>query len=104
MFLIKALLNGILNVITSLLNIFLLPINALIENIFPDMSSAISTFNNFINNYVGGTLSYFFSILPPIFRGLLVLWFTFVIAYYSVYYSYLAIIKIWNVIQKIKFW
>lgn len=104
MFLIKALLNGILNVITSLLNIFLLPINALIENIFPDMSSAINTFNNFINNYVGGTLSYFFSILPPIFRGLLVLWFTFVIAYYSVYYSYLAIIKIWNIIQKIKFW
>lgn len=104
MFLIKALLNGILNVITSLLNIFLLPINALIENIFPDMSSAISTFNNFINTYVGGTLSYFFSILPPIFRGLLVLWFTFVIAYYSVYYTYLAIIKIWSVIQKIKFW
>lgn len=104
MFLIKALLNGILNVITSLLNIFLLPINALIENIFPDMSSAISTFNNFINNYVGGTLSYFFSILPPIFRGLLVLWYTFVIAYYSVYYSYLAIIKIWSIIQKIKFW
>lgn len=104
MFLIKALLNGILNVITSLLNIFLLPINVLIENIFPDMSSAISTFNNFINNYVGGTLSYFFSILPPIFRGLLVLWFTFVISYYSVYYSYLAIIKIWNIIQKIKFW
>lgn len=101
---IKALLNGILNVITSLLNIFLLPINALIENIFPDMSSAISTFNNFINNYVGGTLSYFFSILPPIFRGLLVLWFTFVIAYYSIYYSYLAIIKIWSIIQKIKFW
>lgn len=101
---VKALLNGILNVITSLLNIFLLPINALIENLFPDMSSAIDTFNNFISKYVGGTLSYFFSILPPIFRGLLVIWFTFVVAYYSVYYTYLGVIKIWNVIQKIKFW
>lgn len=59
MFLINALLKGILSVITSLLNIFLLPINALIENVFPDMSSAIGTFNTFINTYVGGTLSYF---------------------------------------------
>lgn len=101
---IKALLNGLLSIITSLLNIFLLPINALIENVFPDMANSISTFNSFINTYVGGTLSYFFSILPPTFRGLLVLWFTFVISYYSVYYTYTGIIKIWSIIQKIKFW
>lgn len=101
---INALLKGILSIITSILNIFLLPINALIENIFPDMSNAIGTFNTFINTYVGGTLSYFFSILPPIFRGILVIWFTFVIAYYSIYYTYIGILKIWNVIQKIKFW
>lgn len=104
MFLINAILKGILTVITSLLNIFLLPINALIENVFPDMSNAIGTFNTFINNYVGGTLSYFFSILPPIFRSILVIWFTFVIAYYSIYYTYIGILKIWNIIQKIKFW
>lgn len=104
MSLINALLKGILSVITSLLNIFLLPINALIENVFPDMSNAIGTFNTFINQYVGGTLSYFFSILPPIFRGILVIWFTFVIAYYGIYYTYLGILKIWNIIQKIKFW
>lgn len=101
---INALLKGILSMITSLLNIFLLPINTLIENIFPDMTSAIQTFTNFINQYLGGSLAYFFSILPPIFRGLLVIWFTFVISYYSIYYTYLAIIKIWSIIQKIKFW
>lgn len=101
---IKALLNGLLSIITSLLNIFLLPINALIENIFPDMASAISTFNTFVNTYVGGTLSYFFSMFPPIFRSLLALWFTFVISYYGIYYTYTGIIKIWSIIQKIKFW
>lgn len=101
---INALLKGILSMITSLLNIFLLPINTLIENIFPDMTSAIQTFTNFINQYLGGSLAYFFSILPPIFRSLLVIWFTFVISYYSIYYTYLAIIKIWSIIQKIKFW
>lgn len=101
---IKALLNGILTIITSILNVFLLPINALFENLFPDMTSAISTFNNFVNTYVGGTLSYFFSILPPIFRGLLVIWFTFLISYYTIYFSYHALIKIWGIIQKVKFW
>lgn len=101
---IKALLNGLLSMITSLLNVFLLPINALIENVFPDMAGAINTFNTFVDTYIGGSLSYFFSILPPIFRGLLILWFTFVVSYYGIYYTYTGIIKIWSVIQKIKFW
>ena len=51
------------------------------------IKSALNTFNNFVNNYVGGTLSYFFSILPPIFRNLLVLWFTFLISYYTIHFT-----------------
>ena len=101
---IKAILNGILKMIMGVLNIVLLPINALIENIFPSMTNALSTFTDFVNNVLGSRLAYFFSILPPILRSLLVIWFTFVLAYYSIYYSYLAIIKIWGIIQKIKFW
>lgn len=101
---IKALLNGILNMITSLLDIFLTPVNLLFENLFPDMTSAISTFNNFVTRYVGGSLSYFFSIFPPIFRGVLVTWLTFVVAYYTIHYTYLGIIKLFAIIQKIKFW
>lgn len=90
--------------ILKILNIVLIPINALIENIFPDMASAIQTFTNFINNVLGNNLVFFFKLLPPIFRGLLFTWFTFVIAYYSIYYTYKGILKIWEVIQKIKFW
>lgn len=90
--------------ITSLLNIFLLPINALIENLFPDMSSSIATFNNFVATYVGGSLAYFFSILPPIFRNTLVIWLTFVVGYYTIHFTYLGIIKLFAIIQKIKFW
>lgn len=101
---IKTLLNGLLKIITSLLNVFLIPINALLETLFPDMTSAIGTFTDFVNTYVGGSLSYFFSILPPTFRSLLVLWFGFVVGYYTIYYTYLAIIKIFAIIQKIKFW
>lgn len=101
---IKALLNGILKTISTIIGFILSPINALFENVFPDMSSAISTFNTFVNTYLGGALSYFFSLFPPIFRGLLILWFTFVISYYSIFYTYKAVIKIFDVIQKIKFW
>lgn len=101
---IKAILNGILKVITSLVGFLLTPINALFTNLFPNMSNAISSFNSFVNTYVGGALSYFFSLFPPIFRSLLVIWFTFVIAYYGIFYTYKAIIKIFEIIQKIKFW
>lgn len=101
---IKKILNGILKMILKILNIVLLPINALIENVFPDMATAIQNFTNFLNNVVGNNLVYFFHILPPIFRSILVTWFTFVIAYYTIYYTYTAILKIWTIIQKIKFW
>lgn len=101
---IKAIINGLLNLLSSVISLVLTPINLLIENLFPSMSNAISTFNTFVTRYVGGTLAYFFSLLPPIFRGLLVTWFTFVIAYYGVIYTYLGIKKLWEVIQRIKFW
>lgn len=101
---IKAILNGILKVISKILNVFLLPINALFENLFPDMTSAIETFNEFVNTYLGNNLSYFFSIFPPIFRSILLLWFTFLVGYYSIKFTYLGAIKIWSIIQKLKFW
>lgn len=101
---IKAIINGLMSLVTSILDIVLLPVNALIENIFPDMSNAINTFSNFVSTYIGGSIGYFASILPPISRSIIILWFTFLISYYGVVWSYTAIIKIWNVIQKIKFW
>ena len=101
---IKALLNGILGLAKKLIVLVLTPINALVVNLFPNMANAITTFNTFVNTYIGGTLSYFFSLFPPTFRGLLVIWFTFVIAYYGFIYTYKGIIKIYEVIQKIKVW
>lgn len=101
---INALINGLLKIITTLLNVFLLPINLLIEGLFPDMTEAIGVFNNFVTNYLSSPLSYFFNLLPPIFRSILTLWLTFLIGYYTFHYTYLGIIKIWAIIQKIKFW
>ena len=101
---IKAIINGILGVLMKVIDIVLTPLNLLFNNLFPDVASMISTFTTFVNTYIGGALSYFFSLLPPIFRGLLVLFLTFTIAYYGVYYTYVGIKKIFEVIQKIKIW
>ena len=101
---IKAILNGIMSLVTKIIDIVLLPVNTLIANIFPDMSTSIGNFNTFVNQYIGGSLAYFFSILPPITRSIIILWLSFLIVYYGVVWSYTAIIKIYNVIQKIKFW
>lgn len=101
---IKALMKGIMKVVTSFIGIILTPVNVLIEGIFPDFSQAIAQFNSFVSNYIGGTIAYFSSILPPITRNVISLWLTFLIAYYTIAWSYALIIKIYNVIQKIKFW
>ena len=101
---IKAILNGILSALTGIVNFLLTPLNALVSTVFPDMSNAIATFNNFVNNYLGNNLSYFLSMFPPTFKTLLVLFFTFCIGYYSFYFAYLGITKIFNIIQKVKFW
>ena len=101
---IKAILNGIMKLVTNIINIVLLPVNNLIRNIFPSFTTAISNFNSFVATYVGGSLSYFCSILPPITKNIIALWLGFLIVYYGVVWSYALIIKIYNVIQKIKFW
>lgn len=101
----KLLMNGLLSLIQSIINIVLLPINLLIENLFPQsIVTAISNFNTFLNQYIGDGLGWFANLFPPIFRSLVVLALTFMIGYYTFVWSYTAIIKIWNVIQKIKFW
>lgn len=101
---IKAILNGILKALVSVVNFLLTPLNLVFTKLLKVAIALLISGNKFVNTYIGNSLSYFFSILPPIFRGLLILWFTFIIAYYTIYYTYVAILKIFNIIQKIKFW
>lgn len=101
---INAIIKGIFSLLISLLNVILLPINALVENLLPDLTNLINTFNLFITTFFNEKLGYFFHFLPPITSTVIILWLTIVIGYYTIFYSYLAISKIWTLIQKIKFW
>ena len=50
---VKALFNVILNLVQSLIGIILVPINTLIEPLFPQsISTAITNFTNFLNTYI----------------------------------------------------
>lgn len=101
----KLLMNGLLSVLTGLINIILLPINALVEALFPNsIINAIGNFNTFVSTYLGGALGWFGNLFPPIFKSLVVIALTFMIGYFTFVWTYTAIVKIWNVIQKIKFW
>lgn len=101
-------LNTVLNVLTNLLisivNFVLTPINLLVSNLFPDVSQYIAIFNNFVNTRIGTGFGYFFSILPPFTKGLIIIWLSFCVVYYPVYYTYIGIVKLYNVIQRIKLW
>lgn len=101
---INAILNGILNMITSVVGIILTPLNNLITSLFPDFSGAITNFTNMINTYLGGGLAYASSFIPPLTKSMLLLWFTFLLTYYGVIFSYSVITKVWDIIQKVKFW
>lgn len=100
----KALFNVLFGVIKSILNIGLAPINLLVVNLFPDFSNLISTFNSTLTTYVSPTIGYFSSILPPNSRNIILLYLTFLVSYYTIVYSAHAIIKIFKIIQRIKFW
>lgn len=100
----KALFNVLFSVIKTILNIGLAPINLLVVNLFPDFSNLISTFNNGVQTYIGSAIGYFSSMLPPNTRNILLLYLTFLISYYTIVYSAHAIIKIFKIIQRIKFW
>lgn len=100
----QAIFNVIFKVLKSILNIVLFPINALLVGVFPDFSNMISTFNNLISTYIGNSLGYFSSILPPTTRTLILIYLGFLVSYYTISYSIHAIIKLFKIIQKIKFW
>lgn len=101
---IKAIFNGIFNLINSVLGIILTPVNAILDTLFPNLDTYISNFNNLVDNYIVRLCGYFFNFIPPTTRGLLVIIFTFYISYKAIVWSYRGIVLLFNIIRKIKFW
>lgn len=100
----KAIFSVFFKIIKAILNVVLLPINALIVNLFPDFSNMIISFNNGVQTYIGSGLGFFANLLPPTTKSLVLLYLTFLVSYYTITYSVHGIVKIFQIIKRIKFW
>lgn len=100
----KAIFSVLLKFIKSVADIILAPINLLVVNLLPDLSSLISTFNSAVNQVVGTNLAFFAHLLPPITKNLILIYLGFLITYYTITLSAHAILKVINIIKAIKIW
>lgn len=97
--------NFLLNTAKSLISFLLAPINLILERTLPNFVEMVEYFNNFIeNSSIFDSLAYFGNILPPNTRGFVVLYINLVIAIYVANLSIHAFVKIFKIIQNIKFW
>lgn len=100
----KAIFNVFFGVIKAIVNVILTPVNLLITGLFPSLATILNSFNSAISIYLGGGLSYFFNLIPPTSRTLILLWVSIIIAYYGIIFSYHLIMKIITIIKRIKVW
>ena len=100
----KILFNVLFGVITSIVNIVMTPINLLVSNFIPNFSSMIATFNYVLENYIGNGIAYFFSMVPPMTKNVMLTFISFYISYYTVSIAVHGIIKVYAIIKKIKIW
>lgn len=101
---VKVIIQAIMGLISSLFSIIWLPVNAIFETLFPNMSHYIQVFTNFCDTFLTAFLGWFTYILPPTCRVLILTWFNFVLVYYGIVFTIRAINLIYLLIQKIKFW
>lgn len=99
----KILFKIIITLVSTVLSLILTPINALVTGVFPDISTKILQVTSGISNLFSG-LSYAMGFIPqPIIEVLLFI-ITCEIAKHTIHISTHLLIKIWVIIQKIKFW
>lgn len=92
------------SLITGLVQVILWPINQLASGLLPDLSLVVTKFTYTLNNYVGRGLVWFFHILPSGVRSLIIIYIVVLISYYTISISIHAILKVYHIIQRVKFW
>lgn len=99
----KALFNIIINMIASVIQIIVWPINQIIVNVMPDVSDKILVVTNTLGT-VFDAITWGLGLLPSFLIETLLFIVTVEIAKHTIFVSTHVLIKVWNVFQKIKFW
>lgn len=99
----KALLNVIMNLLASVLQLVTYPLGQLINAALPDLANKINETTSIIINFISG-LGWAVDILPPSVKTFLIFILGLEIARHTIFKSTHALIKLYNLFQKIKFW
>lgn len=100
----KVLFKVFLGFIKSVADIILAPINLLIVGLFPDLSNLISTFNSAVSRLIGAGVGFFSYMLPSGTKTLILFYLGILISYYTVSITVHGILKVINIIKRIKIW
>lgn len=100
---IQLLFSSLIKLLNSLVKILVLPLNLVINSTLPDISAHITTTTNSIIQFFNN-LAWPLSIIPVGILNTLAFILLIEIAKHTIYISTHALIKLWNIFQKIKFW
>lgn len=99
----KALLKVIMNLLATIMQFVTSGVGSLVNSALPDLSSKIIDTVNTIVNFISG-LAWVVDIIPPSVRVFLIFVLTLEIASNTIFRSTHALITLYNLFQRIKFW
>lgn len=101
--LISSFFNFLLTIIMTIVQLICLPLNALFEGVFPDFSEKLTLIDNALESAYSG-LSWSISLVPPLSKDVLLFIFTIELSMLAILKSSHMTSKVWNILQKLKFW
>ena len=99
----QALFNIIINLLATVIQLICWPINSVIVATLPDISSKINEVSSGISS-IFNPITWARGLIPQSLIEILLFILTIEIAKHTIFKSTHVIIKVWNVLQKIKFW
>ena len=99
----KTLFNIIINMLATIIQIIVWPVNQIISSALPDLSDKITSVTTVFNS-VFNSINWAVSILPDVVIESLLFIISVEIVMLAIHKSTHALTMVWNVLQKIKFW
>ena len=99
-----SLLQFVFELIIICINFVLTPLIALFNFFVPNLNEVISSFVDFVAYFATIPITFFVSLIPPLTSKMIIVMLSLKISYYTLIYSYRAIVVVPNLIRRIKFW
>lgn len=100
---IQAIFKFLMNLLATVIQIVVWPINTIITATLPDLSDKIQSVANVFAT-VFNTITWATGLIPDSIIATVIFILTVEIAKHTIFTSTHTLLKVWNVLQKIKFW